>query len=236
MAIELIAKIKQKNGGGFKLVDAEDVEYPAGSGKSIIESLQSGEIIDVGDGRSIRYYQGVLSANTPAQSAQSANGTPAEGDLVLDKSGALYEVTAVSGSTFTPGESLASLMGPQGEQGPQGPQGERGPQGEKGEQGDQGPQGPQGEKGADGRSFTLKGSKPSTGSLPQDGSQQIGDAWLVTGDLYVWDGSQWNNAGDIQGPRGSRMTVGTTPPVDPGIEGDSVLDVTTGAVYVYRDE
>lgn len=215
MAIELIAKIKQKNGGGFKLVDAEDVEYPAGSGKSIIESLQSGEIIDVGDGRSIRYYQGVLSANTPAQSAQSANGTPAEGDLVLDKSGALYDVTAVSDSTFTPGESLASLMGPQGEQGPQGPQGE---------------------KGADGRSFTLKGSKPSTGSLPQDGSQQIGDAWLVTGDLYVWDGSQWNNAGDIQGPRGSRMTVGTTPPVDPGIEGDSVLDVTTGAVYVYRDE
>lgn len=139
------------------------------------------------------------------------------GDLIMDTAGELYQVTSVADGSVHVAAAVTgvNLRGPQG---------------------DQGPRGPQGEKGADGRSFTLKGSKPSTGSLPQDGSQQIGDAWLVTGDLYVWDGSQWNNAGDIQGPRGSRMTVGTAPPVDPGIEGDSVLDVTTGAVYVYRDE
>lgn len=40
MAIELISKIKPKNNGTFKLVDAEDIEY---NGKSLDEAIASGE-------------------------------------------------------------------------------------------------------------------------------------------------------------------------------------------------
>ena len=40
MAIELIGKIKQKNNGTFKLVDAQDVEY---NGKGLDEAIESGE-------------------------------------------------------------------------------------------------------------------------------------------------------------------------------------------------
>lgn len=39
MAIELIAKIKQKNGGNFKLVDAADVEWTTGEG--LVEHINS---------------------------------------------------------------------------------------------------------------------------------------------------------------------------------------------------
>ena len=38
MAIEIIDKLKQKNNGSFKLVDAEDVDYD-GSGKSLKDKI-----------------------------------------------------------------------------------------------------------------------------------------------------------------------------------------------------
>lgn len=60
--------------------------------------------------------------------------------------------------------------------------------------------GPQGPPGADGTSVNIKGEKPSIQDLPHNA--QIGDGWLVQGDLYIWDGSQWINAGQIQGPPG----------------------------------
>lgn len=40
MPIYLIDKIKQKNNGTFKLIDASDVEY---NGKGLDEAIQSGE-------------------------------------------------------------------------------------------------------------------------------------------------------------------------------------------------
>ena len=40
MAVELISKIKPKNGGDFKLVDVEDIEY---NGKGLDEAIASGE-------------------------------------------------------------------------------------------------------------------------------------------------------------------------------------------------
>lgn len=53
MAIELIDKIKQKNSGDFKLVDAEDVQYDD-TGKSVKDVLQgleqaSGEVTAITD-------------------------------------------------------------------------------------------------------------------------------------------------------------------------------------------
>ena len=47
MAIEIIDKLKQKNNGSFKLVDAEDVDYD-GSGKSLKDKID--ELISSGSG------------------------------------------------------------------------------------------------------------------------------------------------------------------------------------------
>ena len=40
MAIELIDKIKQKNNGGFKLVDADDVDWDVTGEKSVKERIE----------------------------------------------------------------------------------------------------------------------------------------------------------------------------------------------------
>lgn len=106
------------------------------------------------------------------------------------------------------------LQGVQGEQGEPGIQGPVGPKGEKGDQGEQGPQGPKGEtgpqgpKGDTGSGLNIKGELDSEAGLPQEGVS--GDAWLISGNLYVYVGEngnvvsnpKWNNAGSIQGPQG----------------------------------
>jgi hypothetical protein len=50
-----------------------------------------------------------------------------------------------------------------------------------------------------------------------------GDGYLIAGDLYVWDGSDWNNVGNIQGPTG---TTGPTGPI--GETGPTGLTGETG--------
>ena len=40
MAIELIDKIKQKNNGGFKIVDADDVDWDGTGEKSVKERIE----------------------------------------------------------------------------------------------------------------------------------------------------------------------------------------------------
>lgn len=64
-----------------------------------------------------------------------------------------------------------------------------------------------GEKGQDGTSISIKGSKSTVSELPSTGNT-IGDAYLVNGDLYIWDGDTWENAGQLQGPAGAN---GQTP-------------------------
>jgi len=41
--------------------------------------------------------------------------------------------------------------------------------------------------------------------LPE--SAQPGDAYVVNGNLYVWDGLRWNNIGGIKGPAGDSAYV-----------------------------
>lgn len=97
------------------------------------------------------------------------------------------------------------LQGVQGEQGEPGIQGPIGPKGEKGDQGEQGPQGPKGDTGS---GLNIKGELDSEAGLPQEGVS--GDAWLISGNLYVYVGEngnvvsnpKWNNVGSIQGPQG----------------------------------
>lgn len=146
-----------------------------------------------------------------------------------------YQVAVQHGFEGTEAEWLISLKGEKGETGPKGDKGdtgekgatgERGPQGlqgerglqgvqgEKGEQGIQGIQGPQGEpgpqgpKGDTGSGLNIKGELDSESQLPQEGVS--GDAWLISGNLYVYVGEngnvvsnpKWSNVGSIQGPAG----------------------------------
>lgn len=72
--------------------------------------------------------------------------------------------------------------------------------------GPEGPVGPPGSQGEPGTGIKIKGSKDSPNQLPSAGNQ-IGDAYLIDGELWVYDGIShfngvtpgWINAGRIQG-------------------------------------
>lgn len=163
------------------------------------------------------------------------------GDLIIDATGALYAVASVAegGGTVHVGTATSvSLMGPQG------------------------PKGDAGADGKDGTGVTILGSYDDAGAL-QDAhpTGQPGDAYLVAGDLYVWDatGSQWKNVGTIQGPQGPKgdageqgpkgdtgetgaqgpagpgVTVGSGAPSSPGQAGAVYIDADTGTLYSYED-
>ena len=127
---------------------------------------------------------------------------------------------------------LQGVQGEKGEQGIQGPVGPKGEQGEQGIQGIQGPQGepgPQGPKGDTGSGLNIKGELDSESQLPQEGVS--GDAWLISGNLYVYVGEngnvvsnpKWSNVGSIQGPVGPTGPKGEQgepgPKGEPGANG-----------------
>lgn len=68
-----------------------------------------------------------------------------------------------------------------------------------------GEKGEPGKDGNDGTSVNIKGEVVSEDQLPE--SAQPGDAYVVNGDLYVWDGLRWNNIGGIKGPAGDSAYV-----------------------------
>lgn len=116
--------------------------------------------------------------------------------------------------TFSDGDSenVGNIIGPQGVPGPKGDKGDVGPQGP---QGLQGPQGEKGEQGNDGTSLNVLGTKESEADLPL--SAEKNDAYLIDGEMWIFDGTNWNNAGKIQGPQGPVGPQG--PKGDPGPQG-----------------
>lgn len=134
---------------------------------------------------------------------------------------------------------LQGIQGEQGEpgiQGPIGPKGEKGDQGERGPQGPQGQIGPQGPKGDTGSGLNIKGELDSESQLPQEGVS--GDAWLISGNLYVYVGEngnvesnpKWSNVGSIQGPAGPQGPVGPKGEQgEPGPKGEPGADGAPGA-------
>lgn len=64
-----------------------------------------------------------------------------------------------------------------------------------------------GSKGADGTSITIKGTLSDTSKLPATGTE--GDAYIINGDLYVWNGSKWENVGQIKGEKGAKGDDGS---------------------------
>lgn len=113
-------------------------------------------------------------------------------------------------------ENVGNVIGPQGVPGPKGDKGDVGPVGP------QGPQGEKGEQGKDGTSLNILGTKESEADLPL--SAEKNDAYLINGEMWVFDGTNWNNAGKIQGPQGPQGPVGPQgskgDPGPQGIKGD----------------
>ena len=66
-----------------------------------------------------------------------------------------------------------------------------------------------GTDGKDGTGVTILGSYDSEEELKQEHpTGNTGDAYIVTGDLYVWNGSNWQNVGNIRGPQGENGNDG----------------------------
>lgn len=125
--------------------------------------------------------------------------------------------TGATGATGPQGAlGPAGPQGPTGATGAAGATGPAGPAGPIGPEGPAGPQGPTGPQGPAGTGVTIKGSVPSSADLPASGNTE-GDAWITqdTGHLWVWDGTQWVDAGLIQGPPGPAGPQGATGPQGP---------------------
>lgn len=56
-------------------------------------------------------------------------------------------------------------------------------------------------RGADGTSITIKGSTDSVSKLPMTGNT-VGDSYIIGDNLYIWDGVNWQNVGQIKGEDG----------------------------------
>lgn len=106
---------------------------------------------------------------------------------------------------------------PRGEQGEQGPQGVRGPQGQQGIPGPQGVRGDQGPQGPAGIGLEYRGPLNDPSELPKTGKQ--GDYYSIKGHIWIWDGAQWTDAGDIVGPQGPQGEQGDRGPA--GQTGDA---------------
>ncbi len=67
-----------------------------------------------------------------------------------------------------------------------------------------GEDGAPGKPGEDGTSVKILGSYDSLAQLKAaHPTGNIGDGYLVNGDLHIWDGVEWENVGTIQGPAGA---------------------------------
>jgi hypothetical protein len=120
----------------------------------------------------------------------------------------------IQGPTGAQGsQGLQGLVGATGSVGPTGPQGALGPTGATGATGPTstvpGPTGPTGQTGA---GLSLKGSYNSYAELlaARPSGNATGDGYLVLGQLYVWQGTAWVNAGNIVGPTGATGSIGLT--------------------------
>ena len=101
-------------------------------------------------------------------------------------------------------------------------------------EGPQGPQGEQGEQGEPGQGLTILGTLDSSGDLPVSGS--LGDGYIISGELWVWTGTEWEDVGVIQGPAGTDgrtiLSGSGAPTIEgEGEDGDFYLDTATSTLY-----
>lgn len=85
-----------------------------------------------------------------------------------------------------------------------------------------------GTRGSDGTSVTILGSYDTVAELEAaHPTGNLGDAYIVQGDLYVWNGSAWENVGSIQGPEGPQGPQGPAGPTGgTGPTGNGISEIT----------
>jgi hypothetical protein len=118
-------------------------------------------------------------------------------------------ISGWSGESGTSGYSGYSGIGESGYSGFSGYSGDSGISGYSGDSGisgysgESGISGYSGYSGQQGTSINVKGEVPTVGDLPPTGNQ-VNDAYIVTadGNLWVWNGTAWYDAGQIVGPQG----------------------------------
>ena len=169
---------------------------------------------------------GVQGATGPQglQGIQGVAGTAGtDGTIGAD---GIQGIQGVTGSQGIQGETgLTGLTGSQGVIGATGTQGVVGPAGIQGIQGDIGVTGIQGIEGAvgpQGLGLVILGSVPTFADLPAGGNT-TGDVYEVDTpySFYVWDGANWDDIGQIQGPQGIQGIEGADSTVQgpQGIQG-----------------
>jgi hypothetical protein len=121
-------------------------------------------------------------------------------------------------------------------------------QGPKGDQGDQGNQGIQGNPGA---GFSYQGTVATVAALPTPSTQGFGFKVTATGDLHIYNGTAWVNAGALQGPKGDQGDQGNQGPPGnsfsyqgtvatlatlpiPSTQGFAFRVVATGDLHIYN--
>ena len=127
--------------------------------------------------------------------------------------------------------------GNKGETGATGQKGDTGPKGDTGDTGatgDTGPTGATGDTGATGAGLNIKGSYNTYEELIHDHpTGEPGDGYLVNGSLYIWNGTAWENVGNIKGDTGDTGAKGDTG--DTGVKGDTGNTGATGDTGVKGD-
>ena len=165
--------------------------------------------------------------------------------IAVHPSGSLGDAYIVDGSYYYWNENgwanAGSVKGDTGPQGDKGDKGDTGATGSKGDKGDTGPAGAKGDTGATGTGITIKGSYDTYEELVHDHpTGNVGDCYLVNGSLYVWNGTAWENVGNIKGEKGdtgSQGVKGDTGDTGPqGVKGDTGDKGDAGATGQGSDE
>jgi hypothetical protein len=155
--------------------------------------------------------------------------TGADGDVGATGGIGLSGSTGLQGATGEDGG--IGPIGATGATGIIGATGLGGPIGGTGATGVEGPIGATGIKGDDGTSVNIEGSVPNVGSLDPSYSGNIGDGFITQDDghLHIWDGSAWDDVGEIRGPAGDTGATGLTGATGVGLDGVDGATGVTGA-------
>jgi hypothetical protein len=158
----------------------------------------------------------------------SASNIPGYPNTHTGAIGDAYLVTADSHLwvwTGTTWQDVGVISGPTGSTGPTGATGAASTVA--------GPTGPTGNTGPQGINITLRGEVAQVANLPAS-NNTVNDAYIVTstGHLWVWNGSNWFDAGTIVGPQGPTGPASTAlgPTGAQGLQGPAGPTGPTGAI------
>lgn len=177
-----------------KVADQGSLPTGAGAGDAYLVGTNVFVSDGAGNWENLGSFQGPKgdTGNTGPTGPKGDKGD--DGDVGKDN----YALAVENGFQGSVTEYLDSLKGDKGDIGPAGPRGNTGPKGDKGDVG---------------TGVEILGTKASAGELPT--SPAVGDAWLIGNDLYIYNGTAWQNVGPVRGPKGDTGPQGPKGDVGP---------------------